>query len=216
MKALELESFTKDGINNLIRVSGKIASAFKLSSEFYGEKFYTTRIQSKRKSGLTDIIPVTFSERILKPLGEYLGRNVSVYGGIRSLDKKIDDRSRLLLFIFADNIVLEDTDEPINEVELNGFVCKKPTFRITPSGREIADVMLSVNRRYNKSDHIPCVCWGRNARYASELSIGSNISLIGRFQSRAYTKLINGENIVRTAYELSVGKLCVLSEAMIG
>ena len=167
-----------------------------------------------RLSGVCDIIPVTVSERLINVKEDLLGRKVLIKGQFRSYNKHEESKNRLKLSVFAREIMLDFTDEEtggnddINEVYISGHICKEPVYRKTPLGREIADLLLAVNRPYGKSDYIPCICWGRNARYAANFQVGERCLVWGRIQSREYMKRISDENMEkRVAYEVSVSKL---------
>ena len=190
---------------NSVSVSGSL-SGLTLSHRIYGETFYTFWLTCARLSEKVDILPVTVSEHLLEqhPLAD--GAKVGVKGQLRSYNKLVDGRTRLYLTIFARE--LSDCEDSVNEIELKGFLCKPPVFRVTPFGREITDLLVAVNRAYNKSDYIPCIVWGRNARYASGLEVGDKVVMSGRVQSREYEKkLETGEAVIRTAYEVSVAKI---------
>jgi len=200
--------------NSQIIISGKVHCRFAFSHEVYGEGFYRFDAEVFRLSNATDIMPVTVSERIVDAAGLPMGTGISVCGQIRSYNSYVEEdrRNKLVLTVFARDIEatgeenLPETNP--NEVYLNGFVCKPPVYRTTPFGREIADILLAVNRSYNKSDYIPCIAWGRNARYAEKLTVGDNIQIWGRMQSRTYQKKYEtGEIIEKVAYEVSVSKL---------
>lgn len=195
--------------NNKIKLSGKIVSELVPSHEVYGEQFYKFSLECKRLSNVSDILPVTISERLLihKPLTA--GDTVSIEGQIRSYNNYSEGKTHLVLTVFAkDADLCEQPNNTPNEVMLNGFICKPPIYRKTPFGREIADVLMAVNRAYSKSDYIPIICWGRNARFVSVLEVGSNINIIGRMQSRIYQKRLEDETVIeKTAYEVSVSKI---------
>ncbi len=190
---------------NSVGVAGKL-SGLSLSHRIYGEAFYTFSLECDRLSENTDVLPITASERLLArhPLGE--GAMVGVTGQLRSYNKLVDGKVRLYLTIFARE--LTDCTTPANEISMLGFICKPPVYRVTPFGREITDMLVAVNRAYNKSDYIPCIVWGRNARYASGFVVGDRISASGRIQSRQYEKqLDDGTHMLRTAYEVSISRL---------
>ncbi len=190
---------------NSVSIAGKL-NGLMLSHKIFGEAFYTFFLECERLSEKADILPVTVSERLLMkhPLGD--GSDICVRGQLRSYNKLVDGKVRLYLTVFAREI--EDKARPVNEIELLGFVCKPPVYRVTPFGREITDMLVAVNRAYNKSDYIPCIVWGRNARYAADFEVGDKISVFGRVQSREYEKVMeNGEKLTRTAYEVSVSRL---------
>lgn len=196
-------------ITNSITVSGKILTDFVLSHEVYGEKFYSFYIENRRLSDAVDILPVIISERLLIDECYAVGDNVLIEGQIRSHNNFDGIKTHLKLSIFVKSISpTEEMCNPVNRIMLDGFICKKPVYRTTPFGREIADILLAVNRAYGKSDYIPAICWGRNAKFASNLEVGTNISLSGRMQSRDYQKrLDDGEVITKTAYEVSASKI---------
>ncbi|HPD01674.1 MAG TPA: single-stranded DNA-binding protein [Acetivibrio sp.] len=202
--------------NNMVTISGKIVSESKFSHEVYGEGFYTFTLEVSRLSDSYDRIAVTVSERLVSREKLEIGQFIEIEGQFRSYNNYNNDAgSRLVLTVFAREVNFFEDERKIknpNQIYLNGFICKKPIYRTTPFGREITDILLAVNRPYNKSDYIPCICWGRNARYASGLEIGDNIKIWGRIQSREYQKKQeNGEVITKMAYEVSVSKMEVLS-----
>ena len=196
--------------NNHLVLIGKIVSDKSYSHEIYGEKFYVFNLEVVRLSATVDIIPITVSERLLTNMDLDIGKRVRVEGQFRSYNNYENERNRLILTVFAKEIIEEEEseenkDEVTNEVILVGYVCKKPIYRQTPFGREIADVLLAVNRAYNKSDYIPCIAWGRNARFCERMEVGQNVKVFGRIQSRQYEKkLENGTSEIRRAYEVSV------------
>lgn len=192
--------------NNSVLLSGEIVSPLVFSHEVYGEGFYCFDLKSDRLSGNADVLPVTISERIMNDHSLSLGSMVSINGQVRSYNSVINKRNRLVLTVFAREITLENENDD-NQVFLNGYVCKPPVYRTTPFGREIADVLLAVNRAYNKSDYIPCIFWGRNAKYIESLSTGDNVLLWGRMQSRLYQKKTDETIEERVAYEISVARM---------
>lgn len=203
--------------NNQVTISGKIASGFNFSHEIYGEKFYIVYVNVRRMSDSYDIIPVTVSNRSIDVSEDCTGKFVSVTGQFRSYNK-VDEKKRILvLSIFAQEFELFEEDVEINNdncISLDGYICKEPVYRKTPLGREIADLLLAVNRPYGKSDYIPCICWGRNARFAGNLEVGKRVMVSGRIQSRNYIKRHeDGKEEDRTAYEVSVSKLEVADDA---
>lgn len=206
--------------NNEVNVVGKVIGDMKFSHKVYGEGFYTFEIEVPRLSDSVDKLPVTISERLLPEVGDILGETVEILGQFRSYNQYDEGRNRLILTIFVLELkVLEATEinKSKNSVHLNGFVCKNPIYRTTPFGREITDLLVAVNRSYHKSDYIPCISWGRNARYAQHLKTGDHIMLWGRIQSRTYQKkLENGEMFTRIAYEMSVSKMEVVEEDLEG
>ncbi len=203
--------------NNQVTIAGEIMGGFTFSHDVFGEGFYVMDISVGRLSESNDIIPIMVSERLVDVKKDYTGMYAVVNGQFRSYNRHEESRNRLVLSVFAREF--EIVEEPADEVRpnyifLDGFVCKPPIYRKTPLGREIADVLLAVNRPYGKSDYIPCICWGRNARFAEGFQVGEHIQIWGRIQSREYQKKI-GENEFekRVAYEVSVSKLeCVAEE----
>ncbi|MCL2621695.1 MAG: single-stranded DNA-binding protein [Firmicutes bacterium] len=194
--------------NNKVYLSGKVVSMPVYSHEMYGEGFYELMLSVNRLSEQKDIIPITISERLLSEGKTSFGSEVSVKGQFRSYNKLIGDKSKLMLTVFVREFVENDWLASPNIIELTGFICKEPIYRTTPFNREIADVLLAVNRAYNKSDYIPCIAWGRNARFVKGINVGEKVFVSGRIQSREYTKkLEDGSSEVRTAYEISVGKI---------
>ncbi|MCL1935327.1 MAG: single-stranded DNA-binding protein [Defluviitaleaceae bacterium] len=209
----------QNNLNNNVSIVGVIASPFTFSHEVYGEGFYNFYVNVSRLSDFFDRLPVTISERLFNIEKLSQGTSVHIEGQIRSYNsyETSNKRNRLILTVFTkefsvlNEMLSSDTvseQKPPNEVMLNGYICKAPIFRTTPFGREISDILLAVNRSYNKSDYIPCIAWGRNARYLSNMSIGDNIKIFGRMQSRVYQKKIEvGETIEKTAYEVSISKI---------
>ena len=197
--------------NNKVSVIGMVVSGFTFSHEVFGEGFYVVDLAVNRLSDQADIIPLMISERLIDIEQDYQGNTVEAVGQFRSYNRHEGVKNRLVLSVFVReiNFIEEFTDyTKTNQIFLDGYICKDPIYRKTPLGREIADLLLAVNRPYGKSDYIPCIAWGRNARYASNFGVGSRIQLWGRVQSREYTKKINEtECEKRVAYEVSVSKL---------
>lgn len=196
--------------NNEVFLIGRVDSELTYSHEVYGEGFYSFYIKILRLSNISDRINVTVSERLLKSKTPEIGEEIEVYGQFRSYNNYYRDGNRLILTVFARDISTDiggDERNP-NQIYLNGFICKPPLYRTTPFGREICDMLLAVNRAYNKSDYIPCITWGRNARFSSGFEVGDNVRLWGRVQSRDYQKKISeDECVTKTAYEVSVSKM---------
>jgi len=199
---------------NNIEIRGVISSDFSFSHEVYGEGFYNFTVGASRLSESVDLLPVTVSERLISNMELTQGELIDIRGQVRSYNNYIQEerRNRLLITIFAREIERVDPEDATlknpNNVYLDGFICKKPVFRETPFGREIADILLAVNRSYNKSDYIPCICWGRNARFASTLNISDNVRIGGRLQSRLYQKKYDDGSVVeKSAYEISISKI---------
>ena len=202
--------------NNEVSVVGKVIGEMQFSHKVYGEGFYTFEIEVPRLSDSMDILPVTISERLLPGIEEITNKTVEILGQFRSYNQYDEGRNRLILTIFVLELnVLTEADEAKskNHIHLNGYVCKDPVYRTTPFGREITDLLVAVNRSYHKSDYIPCITWGRNARYAQHLKTGDNVSIWGRIQSRSYQKRReNGEVLTRVAYEMSISKMELADE----
>lgn len=197
--------------NNRVFLSGRVAREPQYSHELFGEDFYEFYLEVKRLSGQTDVLPVTVSERIMNGADLTEGALVALSGQFRSYNKLENEHSKLMLTVFVRDFLPYDPDEQNpNVVELNGYICKPPVYRTTPFNREICDVLLAVNRGYNKSDYIPCIAWGRNARFVRDAEVGVNVIIGGRIQSRKYNKKLPDETIEeRVAYELSVSKITV-------
>ncbi len=228
--------------NNYLTLVGKVTSEKKFSHEIYGERFYSFDLTIPRLSGAADVIPVTVSERLITDDMMQIGTKLLIKGQFRSYNSYENEKNKLILTVFAKDIEkLEDKEEQdmkstenvendesgettrrdyfkkdyiTNEVVLIGYICKKPVYRQTPFGREIADLLLAVNRAYNKSDYIPSIAWGRNARFCQNLEVGTEVKIVGRVQSRNYEKkLEDGSIIKKIAYEVSVGSLEIIKEA---
>ena len=211
--------------NNYLTLVGKVTGEKKFSHEIYGEKFYVFNLEIARLSGNADIIPITVSERIITDEMLMQGKQLLVKGQFRSYNSYDNEKNRLILTVFAKDVVeVEENNEEeenemakkdtvTNEVVLVGYICKKPIYRQTPFGREIADVLLAVNRAYNKSDYIPTIAWGRNARFCQNLEVGTKVKLVGRVQSRMYEKKHEDGTVEnRVAYEVSIGSLEIVDE----
>ena len=194
--------------NNKVYVMGEIVSDATFSHEVYGEGFYEFFVQINRLSGQADILPVTLSERLIQGgmLGK--GKQICALGQFRSYNKLENGKSRLMLTVFVRELLTDIPDKNPNNILLSGYICKPPVYRTTPFNREIADVLVAVNRAYNKSDYIPCIAWGRNARFVRSLSVGDRVAISGRIQSREYQKRYSETDVkTMTAYEVSVSKL---------
>ena len=200
--------------NNQVSMMGEIVSEFQFSHEVFGEGFYMVELAVNRLSNYSDYIPLMISERLIDTEQDYTGQLIRVSGQFRSYNRHEEKKNRLVLSVFVRELeFLDEIDEneKTNQIFLDGYICKEPIYRKTPLGREIADVLLVVNRSYGKSDYIPCICWGRNARFASGFTVGSHIQIVGRVQSREYVKRIDEENVEhRVAYEVSVSKVDLL------
>ena len=211
--------------NNYLTLVGEVTGEKRYSHEIYGEKFYVFDLSIARLSGNADIIPITVSERLVNDETLAIGKKLLVKGQFRSYNSYENERNRLILTVFAKDIVeLEENeveeenelvkkDQITNEVVLIGYICKKPIYRQTPFGREIADILLAVNRAYNKSDYIPSIAWGRNARFCQNIEVGTQVKIVGRVQSRTYEKKFeDGTSETRIAYEVSIGSLEVINQ----
>lgn len=193
--------------NNKVYLRGKIVSELVFSHEVFDEKFYEFLLEVPRLSESYDTIPVTISERLIENRIK-INQTITITGQFRSYNKQTDGKSKLVLTVFVREIIENNESLNPNTIELNGFICKEPIFRTTPFKREISDVLLAVNRAYNKSDYIPCIAWGRNARYVKEMKVGEPLSIVGRIQSRMYQKKISDDVIeTKNAYEISIIKL---------
>lgn len=214
--------------NNYLTLVGKVTGEKKFSHEIYGERFYTFNLLIIRLSDSYDVIPVTVSERLLQEDTLSEGKKLMIKGQFRSYNSYENEKNRLVLTVFAkdleelneeDDVEIEGEeyikkDKVTNEVTLIGYICKQPIYRQTPFGREIADMLLAVNRAYNKSDYIPCIAWGRNAKFCENIKVGTEIKVVGRIQSRPYEKkLEDGTVESRVAYEVSIGSLELVAEA---
>ena len=203
--------------NNQVTIMGEVASKFTYSHEVFGEGFYMVDVLVKRLSSSEDRIPLMISERLIDVTKDYTGEFIMVLGQFRSYNRHEEQKNRLVLSVFVREVEFIDEEldgAKTNHILLEGYICKKPIYRKTPLGREIADLLLAVNRQYGKSDYIPCICWGRNARFASGFEVGEHVQILGRIQSRDYVKkLSETETETRTAYEVSVSKLECLEES---
>ncbi|MGN0156883.1 MAG: single-stranded DNA-binding protein [Lachnospiraceae bacterium] len=202
--------------NNQVVIMGTIVSDFIYSHEIFGEGFYMVDVEVARLSDSSDLIPMMVSERLMDVSRDYKGEKIAVTGQFRSYNRHEEKKNRLILSVFAREVeFVEEIEESAksNQIFLDGFICKEPIYRKTPLGREIADLLIAVNRPYGKSDYIPCICWGRNARFASSFEVGARCAIWGRIQSREYMKKISEEEVEkRIAYEVSVSKLELLED----
>lgn len=200
--------------NNKVFILGEIVSDAAFSHEIYGEGFYEFFVRVMRLSGQADVLPVTLSERLIQDGMLAKGKTICAVGQFRSYNKLENGKSRLMLTVFVRELLPELPDKNPNRILLSGYICKPPVYRTTPFNREIADMLVAVNRAYNKSDYIPCIAWGRNARFVKNLSVGDKIAISGRIQSREYQKkLSETESRAMTAYEVSVSKLAAFDSA---
>ena len=198
--------------NNRVYIMGEIVSDATFSHEVYGEGFYMVDVSVNRLSNFADYIPLMVSERLIDTSKSYIGQRIHVSGQFRSYNRHEEVKNRLVLSVFVRELEFIEGDDPeelkSNEIFLDGYICKTPIYRKTPLGREIADLLIAVNRSYGKSDYIPCICWGRNARFSSGFEVGTHVQIVGRIQSREYVKKISEEEVEkRIAYEVSVSKI---------
>ena len=200
--------------NNNVTIAGEVVSDFKFSHQIYSEKFYEVNVSVPRTSGTVDTIPVVVSERLIDVSQSLIEKQIHVVGNFRSYNKHQENRTKLILNVFARECEVTDAVSDCNCIEMEGYICKEVRYRKTPLGREISDLLLAVNRPYVKSDYIPCVVWGRNASYISNFAVGTKIKVVGRIQSREYVKqLKNGDSETRVAYEVSVSEVKVMEES---
>lgn len=188
--------------NNTITVRGILQALPCFSHENHGRKFYRFVLDVSRLSGAVDSLPVIAEESLIQDLDPFGGSLITVTGQIRSHNQKTDGRRHLMIFIFATTITAED-GEHLNDVLLEGVICKEPIYRRTPLGRDICDIMLAVPRAFHRADYLPCILWGRTAQEVSACHIRDCIRIIGRLQSRIYTKVTDAGSEERTAYEIS-------------
>lgn len=202
--------------NNKVTIMGEIVSGFTYSHEIFGEGFYMMDVRVQRLSEQCDTIPVMVSERLMDVTSDYTGELICANGQFRSYNRHEERKNRLVLSVFAREVSFVDEMEEsskANQIFLDGYICKEPVYRKTPLGREIADLLLAVNRPYGKSDYIPCICWGRNARYANNFKVGERCTVWGRIQSREYMKKMDEDTIEkRVAYEVSVSKMELIED----
>ena len=197
-------------LSNKVFLTGKIVSEPVYSHEMFGEGFFETTLAVKRLSEQMDFLPITISERLIAEKDIKMGDDVTLYGQFRSYNKIADGKSRLMLTVFVREILDYDPDSNPNAIELIGFICKPTVYRTTPFNREICDLLVAVNRAYNKSDYIPCIAWGRNARFVKYLAVGEQVAVYGRIQSREYQKKVGDDEFVtKTAFEVSVSRIVV-------
>ena len=199
--------------NNRVYLRGTIVTEKRFSHEVYGEGFYEMDVAVKRLSGQEDVLPITISERLIEKESLTVGSTLSAEGQFRSYNKLVDGKSKLMLTVFVREIADEKYSVNPNNIVLSGYICKQPTYRTTPFNREICDLLIAVNRAYNKSDYIPCIAWGRNARFVKNIAVGEKIAVVGRIQSREYQKRTEDDIKTLTAYEVSVSKFAAYENA---
>lgn len=192
--------------NQAILVGYVTEEVFEYSHKVNGEIFFKFTLEIERTSGTKDYLPVIISEKLIDKKETYVGSPVCVIGQFRSYNQKEDESTHLRLYIFAQELYLTD-DECRNELYISGYICKQPIYRTTPLGRQIADLMLAIPRAFGKTDYIPCICWGRNAVYASLMDVGTNVTITGRIQSREYQKQVDSTTMTKTAYEISISSI---------
>ena len=199
---------------NVVYLRGEMDDNLDFSHEIFGEKFYNTKIKINRLSESYDVLPLTISERLLQDIDIRDNNSVNVIGQLRSYNKNIDNKNRLVLTVFVRELKQsEEENKDPNSIFLDGYICKAPIYRKTPLGREITDLLVAINRPYNKSYYIPSIVWGRNAKFAKTLKVGDRVQMWGRVQSREYEKKVeNGDPIKKVAYEVSISKIKKLSE----
>ena len=193
--------------NNQVILLGYMTDDFTFSHEVTEEKFFTFTLEVERTSGTKDYLPIMISEKLIDKNENYMDKPVCVVGQFRSFNKKTESATHIMLHIFAMDFYVTEDDSYMNEATFNGYICKNPTYRTTPLGRQISDVMIAVPRKCGKNDYIPCVFWGRDAVYVSRMDVGTQINFSGRIQSREYQKQIDGVTETKMAYEVSVVKL---------
>ena len=188
---------------NIAQLCGVIASAPVFSHSVTGESFYTFPLEVARLSGATDKINIIVRDELMESVALNEAEKLCVKGELRSFNNKSGEGAKLVITVFAKELYLCDDDD-LNEVHLVGTLCKKPNLRMTPMGRDICDLMLAVNRRYGRSDYLPCITWGLKARETAEWDTGTMVTLDGRIQSRSYVKIVGGDPVEKTAFEVSV------------
>ncbi len=194
--------------NNIATITGVVSQEPRYSHQMYGEGFYESVLTVPRLSDQVDYIPFTVSERLMIDGNVGVGNTVSLTGQLRSYNKIVDGKSKLMLTLFVRDVYDTDDGRNPNSIDVTGYICKEPVYRMTPFKREICDVLLAVNRAYNKSDYLPCIAWGRNARFVQNISVGTKVRINGRIQSRSYQKqLADGTSETRIAYEVSVNRI---------
>lgn len=192
--------------NNNVLIKGKIVKLPAYSHSVMGEGFFEMYVEVKRLSDETDVLPVTISERLIE--GFNLGDEIGISGQFRSYNKLEGEKSKLMLTIFVKELIDPNDIQAVNQINMVGYICKEPIYRTTPFGREICDVLLAVNRAYNKSDYLPCIAWGRNARFVKDLGVGEKLEVQGRIQSRRYQKKVEGNEVeTKVAYEISLSSV---------
>lgn len=193
--------------NNKVFLQGVVVNNPVYNHTVKDEEFYGFDLNVNRLSGQIDVLPIIMSKKMLTIHGINKGDKIAINGQFRSHNQIDGDKRRLILAVFAKDVVEYEDGANANTIELCGYICKPSIYRITPFSREICDVLLAVNRSYNKSDYVPCIAWGANAQYVSRLNVASPLKILGRIQSREYNKLIGEEMVTKTAYEVSISKI---------
>lgn len=195
--------------NNKVYMQGIVDTVPELNHAVKDEEFYGFNLTVARLSGQNDIIPIIISKRLIDFYNIKKGDYLAVRGQFRSFNKIENEKRKLILSVFVKEVCEWDESANPNVIELNGFVCKPVIYRTTPFAREICDVLLAVNRNFNKSDYIPCIAWGNNAQIISQMSVPTNLKIVGRIQSREYMKTVEEglSPITKIAYEVSISKL---------
>ena len=199
--------------NNFFRMFGKIISGFEFDYKVCNERFFRSKIEVMRLSGKMDVIPILVSEKLINPNENYIGKTAEIVGFIHSYNLRIKNENHLLISAFAKEIYIKESEEDVNEVYLDGYICKKPRYRVTKHGRDVSDIFLAVNRKHNKSDYIPCICWGKDAKFSGSMEVGTRLQIKGRIQSREYNKKISEDRFeTKTAYEVSISQMEVVND----
>ena len=193
--------------NNKVYLQGEVVDEPEFNHAVRGEEFYSFSLNVARLSGQADTIPVIISKKLCVLFGIKKGSLIAVKGQFRSYNQLENNKRKLVLSVFVKEVCDWDEEANANVIELDGYICKPSIYRTTPFAREICDVLLAVNRNYNKSDYIPCIAWGTNAQIVSRLDVASKIKVLGRIQSREYNKNLGEEVVTKTAYEVSISKL---------
>ena len=200
--------------NNKIEITGEITSSFEFSHEIFGEKFYIASLSSERTSGNKDVLQILVSDRMIDMNYEWKGQFVRITGQIRTHNKRVDGKNKLNIYVFANEVEAMEGVYHENYAFIEGYVCRNPNYRTTPLGRDITDLLIAINRRYSKSDYIPCICWGRNAIFSSVMEVGTRVRINGRFQSREYIKKHDdGTSEPMIAYELSANTIKIVEDS---
>lgn len=198
---------------NTVELCGALAAAPRFSHLSRGERFFIFPVETRRLSGAVDTINVVAREALLAALRIEEAERLCVQGELRSFNNRREEGPKLVITVFARALSLAGGGEDVNSITLRGALCKQPVLRVTPMGRDICDLMVAVNRRCGRSDYLPCICWGARARAAALYGVGDAVELTGRVQSRQYIKLIEGEPVEKTAYEVSASEIRLASAA---